>query len=109
VQSELQRLSERETQILSEIDSKIKPGQEPDLDREKVKSQIDTLRKRLEGMPRMKELGKEVEEKRGEVVRCLQGNETRPLDCWRQVEEFKDEARRMEKRWVGGVIGREYN
>lgn len=45
-----------------------------------------------------------VESARGDVIKCLRGNDRRPLDCWREVEAFKDGVRRLEGSWVESVV-----
>jgi altered-inheritance-of-mitochondria protein 13 len=52
----------------------------------------------------VREVPEGVDKARNEVVRCLRENDRRPLDCWREVEAFKEEVRRMEKGWVDKVI-----
>jgi altered-inheritance-of-mitochondria protein 13 len=49
-------------------------------------------------------LDKDVEKARDEVVKCLRENDRRPLDCWREVEKFKEEVRRVEDKWVEKVV-----
>ena len=36
-----------------------------------------------------------VEKARQEVITCLRVNDRRPLDCWREVEDFKREVGRL--------------
>lgn len=52
----------------------------------------------------MRQLPESVENARSEVVRCLRENDRRPLDCWREVEAFKEEVKRLEKGWVEKVV-----
>lgn len=52
----------------------------------------------------MKALPKELERARESVVGCLRLNDLRPLDCWREVEGFKREVRRLEEEYVRGVM-----
>jgi len=49
-------------------------------------------------------LDKDVEKVRDEVVKCLRDNDRRPLDCWREVERFREEVRRLEEKWVEKVV-----
>lgn len=46
-----------------------------------------------------------MEEAKKEVVKCLRDHDRRPLDCYREVESFKEEVRRLEGAWVEKVIG----
>jgi altered-inheritance-of-mitochondria protein 13 len=49
------------------------------------------------------------EDRKGDGIWQLMGNSgARPLDCWKEVEEFKRQARRMEKEFVVRIVGREY-
>lgn len=77
--------------------------QEPS--RHGVSKEVEALRSRLEGRRRLRELPESVESARSEVIRCLRDNDRRPLDCWQEVEKFKDEVRRLEKGWVEKVVG----
>lgn len=36
------------------------------------------------------------------------GSNTRPLDCWKEVADFKEHTRRMEKAFVVRTVGRGY-
>jgi MICOS complex subunit MIC19 len=45
-------------------------------------------------------LDRDVERATDEVVRCLRGNDRRPLDCWREVEVFREVVGRVERGWV---------
>lgn len=75
VESELQRLQSRESQILVDLESKLsetdKNGDTKGLGREQVQAEIDALKERLEHMPRMGKIDGEVERARREVVKCL--------------------------------------
>ncbi|KAF8250480.1 DUF1690-domain-containing protein [Wilcoxina mikolae CBS 423.85] len=110
VAEELARLEEREEKVLRGVQERIESGKEEEggLGREKVKMEIEGLKKRLQDVPRVAEIGEDVEKARGEVVRCLRLNDTRPLDCWKEVEEFKEQTRRLEKAFVVRTVGREY-
>ncbi|KAF8540236.1 hypothetical protein BDD12DRAFT_834365 [Trichophaea hybrida] len=109
VAEELAKLEEREEKILRGVQERIESGKEEGgLGREKVKMEIEGLKKRLQNVPRIAEIGEAVEKARGEVVRCLRLNDTRPLDCWKEVEEFKEQTRRLEKAFVVRTVGREY-
>ncbi|KAA8908664.1 hypothetical protein FN846DRAFT_944925 [Sphaerosporella brunnea] len=112
VADELSRLEARESEILAGIDERLSregaPKEELALDRNKVQAEIEALRKRLESIPKPHELDEDVKKAREAVVGCLRKNDTRPLDCWQEVEEFKSQARRMEKHFVVKTVGREY-
>ena len=67
--------------------------------------EVETLRAKLEARKKVRQLPESVEAARGDVIRCLRENDRRPLDCWREVERFKDEVKRLEKGWVDKVVG----
>lgn len=71
--------------------------------RQAVSKEVEALRAKLDGRKKVRELPESVETARSEVVRCLRENDRRPLDCWKEVEAFKEEVRRLEKDWVDKV------
>jgi len=73
--------------------------------RQTVSKEVEQLRQKLESRKKVRDIPASVEAARGEVVRCLRENDRRPLDCWREVEAFKEEVRRLEKGWVEKVVG----
>lgn len=75
-------------------------GQDDSLTSHKVSKEVEALRARLEARKQVKPLPEEVEAARGNVVKCLRENDRRPLNCWEEVEAFKEEVRKLEKGWV---------
>lgn len=77
------------------------------LGREAVSRDVAKLREKLEKRKKIREIGEldaAVESARGEVVKCLRGNDRRPLDCWKEVEAFREGVRRLEVGWVESVV-----
>ncbi|CCC08816.1 hypothetical protein SMACR_05457 [Sordaria macrospora] len=72
--------------------------------RQKVNKEVEALRAKLEERRKVRELPESMETARSEVVRCLRENDRRPLDCWKEVEAFKEEVRRLERGWVDKVV-----
>ncbi|KAF3768802.1 DUF1690-domain-containing protein [Cryphonectria parasitica EP155] len=116
VAAELRKLSRESDAQLSSVLSKVgssgkeegegskdKDGAAP-LSQHAVNADVERLRKKVEARRLVREVPESVEEARGDVVRCLRENDRRPLDCWREVERFREEVRRMEKGWVERII-----
>ncbi|KAI1651006.1 DUF1690-domain-containing protein [Daldinia loculata] len=113
VAEELKKLEAQETAALKAMQDKIAEladssgaGEDDDkqLSRQAVSKEVEALRARLEKRKQLRPLPDTVEQARGNVVRCLLENDRRPLDCWREVEAFKEEVRRLEKEWVDKVV-----
>ncbi|KAL2121953.1 hypothetical protein VTJ04DRAFT_2408 [Mycothermus thermophilus] len=119
VAAELKRLRDQEAEGLREAQKKLSQlpadDQEPDNGsniqqqltgptRHEVSKAIENLRAKLEDRRKVRPLPESVERARNEVTRCLRENDRRPLDCWREVEAFKEEVRKLEKGWVDKVI-----
>jgi altered-inheritance-of-mitochondria protein 13 len=73
--------------------------------RQTVSKEVEQLKQKLESRRKVRDIPASVDAARGEVVRCLRENDRRPLDCWKEVEAFKEEVRRLEKGWVEKVVG----
>ncbi|EXJ81173.1 hypothetical protein A1O3_07463 [Capronia epimyces CBS 606.96] len=71
---------------------------------QKVQQEIEKLKQTLGQRKVLKELSKEVESARQDVVNCLRLNDRKPLDCWKEVEAFKREVRKMEEDYVQSVL-----
>lgn len=109
VAEELKRLREQEAAALKEAQQKASiPADEETAatgpSRQIVSKEVESLRARLEERKKVRQLPESLEQARSEVVRCLRENDRRPLDCWQEVEAFKEEVRRLEKGWVDKVI-----
>ncbi|KAK4133365.1 DUF1690-domain-containing protein [Trichocladium antarcticum] len=110
VAAELKRLRAQESDALLEAQQKLsaEPADAADQhggkDRQDVAKAIGELRAKLEERKGFRQVPEGLERARGQVVRCLRENDRRPLDCWREVEAFKEEVRRMEKGWVDQVV-----
>ena len=76
-----------------------------DLSRQSVQKEIEELRKKLQSR-KLKEdvVDGAVEKARQEVITCLRVNDRRPLDCWKEVEDFKREVGRLEQNFLGKVM-----
>lgn len=70
------------------------------MDTPTLQRDIDQLKKRLAERKQVRELDSGVAKAKDNVVKCLRDNESRPLDCWQEVETFKEEVRRLEKRFM---------
>jgi MICOS complex subunit MIC19 len=44
------------------------------------------------------------EPRRQDVISCLRINDRKPLDCWKEVEIFKREVRKLEESYVSSVL-----
>ncbi|MCJ1445235.1 MAG: hypothetical protein MMC23_005740 [Stictis urceolatum] len=119
VHKELARLEDEQNKALKELQDKISAPEPPSLDgsqrdappkadlgRQSLQKEIDGLRQKL-GQRKLKEdiVGdKAVEKAKDEMVNCLRVNDRRPLDCWKEVETFKQEVGRLEKTFLGKVL-----
>lgn len=110
VAAELRKLQQQEDKRLRELTDKLAASgaddgsKQPSVTRHEVSGEVQALRAKLEQRKGVREVPEGVEAARGDVVRCLRENDRRPLDCWREVERFKEEVRRLEKGWVEKVI-----
>ncbi|KAI2620569.1 DUF1690-domain-containing protein [Hypoxylon sp. NC1633] len=112
VASELRKLEAEESAHLKAVQDKISELVTGDREKEErqqnsrqaVSKEVEALRARLARRKQLKPLPDTVEQARGDVVRCLTENDRRPLDCWKEVEAFKEEVRRLEKGWVEKVV-----
>ncbi|KAK2601035.1 hypothetical protein N8I77_010515 [Diaporthe amygdali] len=108
VAAELRKLQQQEDARLRELTDKLASAPTDDkpssTTRHEVSKEVQALRAKLEQRKGVREAPDGVEAARGDVVRCLRENDRRPLDCWREVERFKEEVRRLEKGWVEKVI-----
>lgn len=121
VHEELKLLNERAAKDFAELQSKISAEENKakdasagekksagdtlrDLGREAVQNDVEELRKKLQGRKKLAGLDGEVESAKSAVVKCLRDNDRRPLDCWREVETFKEEVRKLEGRWVEKIV-----
>ncbi|KAJ9210910.1 hypothetical protein DTO166G4_7496 [Paecilomyces variotii] len=76
-----------------------------DASRETVLKEIEQLKSKLEGRKRLAALDDNVDRARSGVVGCLKLNDRRPLDCWKEVEQFKKEVQKLEEAFVEKIIG----
>jgi altered-inheritance-of-mitochondria protein 13 len=116
VTAELQRLQARASQDFEELSAKLSsPDSTPspeksagdtlrDLGRESVQRDVQDLKKKLDSRKKLSDVDEGVEKAKADVVKCLRENDRRPLDCWKEVEVFKQEVRRLEGVWVEKVV-----
>lgn len=85
--------------------SKEKPATAVDGSRETVLKEIERLRSKLESRKKLTALDDHVERAKSAVVSCLRLHDRRPLDCWQEVENFKQEVAKLERAFVDKVVG----
>ncbi|KAI1311247.1 hypothetical protein F5Y03DRAFT_343949 [Xylaria venustula] len=109
VSEELKKLAAQESKALNETlakASEITDGEAAQAGggRETVSAEVEALRARLDKRKQLRPVPETVEKARGDVIRCLLENDRRPLDCYQEVEAFKEEVRKLEKSWVDKVV-----
>ncbi|KAK4172474.1 hypothetical protein QBC36DRAFT_304442 [Triangularia setosa] len=109
VAAELKRLRDQESEALRTAQAKLAESTPAEDDSSKtshtVSKEVQALQKKLGECKKIRsQLPENLENARSEVVRCLRENDRRPLDCWKEVEAFKEEVRRVEKGWVEKVV-----
>ncbi|KAH6667529.1 putative altered inheritance of mitochondria protein 13, mitochondrial [Halenospora varia] len=115
VNAELKKLQDQAAKDYEELQTKVsakEPEKETksagdtlrDLGRESVQNDVKELRKKLEQRKKLADVDEGIEKAKSEVVKCLRDNDRRPLDCWKEVETFKQEVRRLEGTWVEKVV-----
>lgn len=120
VAAELQKLQEKASKDFSDLQAKISAAEEAasskiketksagdhlrDLGRESVQNDVKELKRKLESRKKLSDVDEGVEKAKSELVKCLRDNDRRPLDCYKEVETFKAEVRRLEGAWVEKVV-----
>jgi altered-inheritance-of-mitochondria protein 13 len=132
--AELEKLREKEAQNISELSKSLsndaeKPAEpaEPsliekisdatssastlaekqrrkDMSNSSVTKEIDALRKKLDARKKLEQADPQVNKAKEEVAACLRMHDRRPLDCWKEVENFKKEVGRLERDFVEKTI-----
>jgi altered-inheritance-of-mitochondria protein 13 len=75
-----------------------------DMSRNSVTKEIEQLKAKLEQRKKLEQADQDVTKAKEAVVACLRQNDRRPLDCWKEVEAFKQEVGRLEKDFVQKTI-----
>jgi len=126
IQAELSRLRQEEEEVKDEIERTL---EKENLDRERdmageesysdevegeeskvgtvkssaaLKGDLEEVRRKVERFQMRRELGDypELKEKGEALLSCYKSNPTAPLDCWREVGEFKASVVQVEQKYV---------
>lgn len=58
------------------------------------------LRAKLDARKKVEKVPDEVEKAKESLVQCLRTNDRRPLDCWQEVEQFKQQVGKLEQAFI---------
>ncbi|PNS14776.1 MICOS complex subunit mic19 [Sphaceloma murrayae] len=86
--------------LTTRISTALGASPEPEKTHSSVKSEIEKMKAKLEQRRTLEKPTAEVEKAKDQLVQCLRMNDRRPLDCWKEVEEFKGQVGRLEKGFV---------
>ncbi|KAK4508025.1 hypothetical protein PRZ48_001761 [Zasmidium cellare] len=65
-----------------------------------VEKEIMDLRAKLDARKKVEQVPVEVEKAKESLVQCLRTNDRRPLDCWQEVEQFKQQVGKLEQAFI---------
>jgi len=105
VQAELARLESRSESLQAQVESELqKQGllaekEGTNLSSVTLAGDIRDLRDKFVGVKELSADGR-THNAREQLVRCLQKNHRRSLDCWWEVRQFKDSVARLEREFV---------
>jgi len=72
-----------------------------------LREDIEAVKRRVEKYSQRRQLGtgseSSVEASRQALVKCYRDNVERPLDCWKQVDEFKQQVASIEAKFVDSL------
>jgi len=71
---------------------------------QKVQEEIEKLKQTLGQRKVLKELPKDLDTARQSVISCLRLNDRKPLDCYKEIETFKREVRKLEEGYVSSIL-----
>lgn len=69
-----------------------------------MSKEIQELKSKLEKRKHLEKMDPAVQSAKEGLVQCLRQNDRRPLDCWQEVENFKTEVAKLEKKFVDRAV-----
>ncbi|KAB5593051.1 hypothetical protein CTheo_3516 [Ceratobasidium theobromae] len=117
IQSEMKRLQEADAAVRADIEAAL---ERENLDRDKQIVEVgeggssELLRSELEEVQRRADRFRsrlaldhapDVKETQAKLLACYRANPGRPLDCWEEVEHFKEAVSKLEKRAFAQHVG----
>ncbi|KAF7729629.1 hypothetical protein EC973_004002 [Apophysomyces ossiformis] len=100
VTEELQRAQEQQEELNKQIYGDIaKRNIDHDHNSVAMGADIESMIQRIQRSP-AKEIPADVAERQEAVILCYKKNESRPLDCWEEVEQFKESVAKAQKKFV---------
>ncbi|KAG8957029.1 hypothetical protein FRC03_010596 [Tulasnella sp. 419] len=120
IQAELERLHEEEASVRGEIERALEKenldketelakqgedGEKKGASSEALRGDLEEVQKKAERFKSRKSLEDlpEIKAKKEALVKCYDANPKTPLDCWREVEEFKSSVAVVEKTFVDSL------
>ncbi|CAG5156426.1 uncharacterized protein ALTATR162_LOCUS4224 [Alternaria atra] len=103
-QSDESSLVEKIQDATSSSSALAEKQRQKDMSRDSVTKEIEQLKAKLEQRKKLEQADADVTKAKEAVVSCLRTHDRRPLDCWKEVETFKQEVGRLEKEFVQKTI-----
>lgn len=106
MQAELARLEARSESLQDKLEHELKKQgllterESTGLSAVTLEGDIKELRGKFVGVKESKQ-DAEARAAREQVIKCLQLHDRRSLDCWWEVQQFKDKVARLEREFVG--------
>lgn len=69
-----------------------------------VSKEVAELKAKLDKRKKQEQSEPALDKAKENVVKCLRMNDRRPLDCWQEVETFKAEVAKLEKKFVDRTL-----
>ncbi|KAI8381419.1 uncharacterized protein BYT42DRAFT_566459 [Radiomyces spectabilis] len=100
VEEELKRAQQQQEEVNKRAYNELsKKNIENDHNSVVMNSDIETMIQRIKRSP-AKEVPAEIIERQEAVVLCYKNNQSRPLDCWEEVEAFKESVTEAQRKFV---------
>lgn len=97
-------MTEKISDSLSSSSTLAEKQRQQNMSHDSVSREISELRRKLESRKKIEQMDKGVEKAKDEVIACLRLKDRRPLDCWKEVEQFKQEVGRLEHEFVTKTV-----
>ncbi|KAI7904071.1 uncharacterized protein BX663DRAFT_551124 [Cokeromyces recurvatus] len=101
VAEELEKIKQKEAELKKEFHVELKEqnAEKDDLNALDMNEDIEAMIKRI-ARSGIKELPAKVKQCQDEVIACYNKNKSRSLDCWKEVDNFKQAVAEEQKKFV---------